>query len=148
MVHVSLEDNCSASFRRQALRPGYPVGQKAIWWRIRSTNVVSSKCAVGPGRWSATLMSAAWTGSSTRSSTDSSLNGKPAPAEFLHKRLDITQVVTPKGRRMSRQSRNVLFCAGSRRTAIHAKACHSLHQDRVTSRPAVKASLRRKGRRP
>jgi hypothetical protein len=49
---------------------------------------------------------------------------------------------------LSRQSRNVLFGQSRNVLLSHEKACHSLPQHRLASRPAVKAPLRRKSRRP
>src|SRR5665647_2320757 len=49
---------------------------------------------------------------------------------------------------LSRQNRNVLF-GQSRNVLPHPReGCHSPHQHRLASRPAVKAPLRRKSRRP
>src|SRR6266849_10305152 len=38
-------------------------------------------------------MSRAWTASSTPSSRDSTWNGKTAPSGYLHKQLDVTQIL-------------------------------------------------------
>src|SRR5215472_3436136 len=55
-----------------------------------SLSAVSSKFAGALDPWSVSSTSRASTASSTPSSRGSIWNGKPAPSNYLHKRLDVT----------------------------------------------------------